>query len=351
MSTPAPPSRSRSDALTEMDVWGTADKLLAEGRTPTNRAVLHTLGRGSMGTVADHMRAWRHRQEAAAPAAPLLSDKVTLRIGEAIAEQVAAGRAELEALLAQGDETTQDLIEENGRLAGEIDTLTARVGELEQALSACEARTEVAEAAGTAADTAMAREREASETARIAAAQAQLKAETLEQSVTAGRDERSTLAARLDKAEQRVADAEREAAVASERADGLARARDALDATRESLVRDLEAAREQATAYLDERTALAERTASLDAQIKALEAARDVQSDARSSAEAAAAEADRERRSLAERAAALEAQAKGLEATLAAQSQARDQAESTAARERERADQLLADLRTTRSAS
>ncbi|MEF3194003.1 MAG: DNA-binding protein, partial [Halothiobacillaceae bacterium] len=121
---------ARDATITLDDVAAAAEAITAEGARPTLRGVRERLGRGSLGTVQKLLAQWQaQRQRAAEVSAINLPMSVQNAIMAFVGEQVAAGKADLEAQLAEARQAVADLAAENERRAAEIE-------ELERALDA-----------------------------------------------------------------------------------------------------------------------------------------------------------------------------------------------------------------------
>lgn len=102
-------------------VAAVAEKIAAEGGTPTLRGIRERLGVGSLGTIQAHLKAWKDgRAPATTPADVRLPEGLQAALLTEIDRQVRQGKAGLEANLAEVRRERDELAEENARLEGVI---------------------------------------------------------------------------------------------------------------------------------------------------------------------------------------------------------------------------------------
>ncbi|MBB2777966.1 UNVERIFIED_ORG: chromosome segregation ATPase [Comamonas terrigena] len=109
--------------LTQDIVYAAANKLVAQGKRPSNRAVLHEIGFGSMTTLAQLMNDWRNNAPAiVATAQPLPAG--LLRELESLQRNIEKTvRTECAADLEDAQDSEQLLIQENEQLLGQVTAL------------------------------------------------------------------------------------------------------------------------------------------------------------------------------------------------------------------------------------
>lgn len=139
----------RRGSITEEQVFEAADALVAQGKEVTPTALLGSLGSGSFTTIYKHLSAWESsRATAVTDRAAVIPDTVlsafgaawraasaeagkeVLAVKEQAAENVAAAKAQFQEAL----ETIERLEAESEADASRIESLTARIAELEKTL-------------------------------------------------------------------------------------------------------------------------------------------------------------------------------------------------------------------------
>lgn len=139
----------RRGSISEEQVFEAADALVAQGKEVTPTALLGSLGSGSFTTIYKHLSAWEaSRATAVTDRAAVIPDTVlsafgaawraasaeagkeVLAVKEQAAEDVAAAKAQFQEAL----ETIERLEAESETDASRIDSLLAKIAELEKAL-------------------------------------------------------------------------------------------------------------------------------------------------------------------------------------------------------------------------
>jgi hypothetical protein len=113
----------RTPTITQEQVFAIADRLHADGKPVTLRAIRAAHGSGSLGTIQPALKLWQSRQLQGAEQKVELSPLLLRALQENISQTVAGARAELEAKLVASEEEAADLAHENERLTGDLDTL------------------------------------------------------------------------------------------------------------------------------------------------------------------------------------------------------------------------------------
>ena len=206
----------REATITPNQVHAAADAILAEGSTPTLRAVRERLGAGSMGTVSKHLQQWKAGQERQAATELALPPALQRAVLDFMATELAAARAPLESELAEQQQTSADLAAENERQVTMIDRQAADMDVLAADKAAAEGKAGQLAADLAGAKDEAARERHAAEHARTELAKAMLRLEAMP------RMEADLTAIRAELLQERKAriDAEQQAAVrAAQKAD------------------------------------------------------------------------------------------------------------------------------------
>jgi chromosome segregation ATPase len=139
----------RRGSISEDQVFEAADALVAQGKEVTPTALLGSLGSGSFTTIYKHLSAWEASRATAVTdraavipetvlsafgaawrAASAEAGKEVLAVKEQAAEDVAAAKAQFQEAL----ETIERLEGESEADASRIDSLSAKIAELEKAL-------------------------------------------------------------------------------------------------------------------------------------------------------------------------------------------------------------------------
>lgn len=204
--------------VTQEIVFAAANKLVAQGKRPSNRAVLHEIGFGSMTTLAQLMNDWRNNAPAiVATAQPLPTG--LLRELESLQRNIEKTvRTECAADLEDARDSEQLLIQENEQLIGQV---AAMQGELQAAREA--ATTAQAQLAQLQTDHAALKSELVSERSNLAELRIELTKALLRIDETMPRlvQELGECREQLTIAHQARADAELKAAVSVERVAGL----------------------------------------------------------------------------------------------------------------------------------
>lgn len=199
-------------------VYAAANKLVAQGKRPSNRAVLHEIGFGSMTTLAQLMNDWRSNAPAIVATAQPLPVGLLRELESLQRNTEKAIRAECAADLEDAQGSEQLLIQENEQLLGQV---AAMQGELQAAREA--ATTAQAQLAQLQTDHAALKSELVSERSNLAELRIELTKASLRIDETIPRlvQELGECREQLNIAHQARADAELKAAVAQERVSGL----------------------------------------------------------------------------------------------------------------------------------
>lgn len=113
--------------VTKEIVFAAANKLLAEGMRPSQRAILNEIGFGSMATISPLLREWRNNaRDIAATSQPLPAG--LLRELESLQHNIEKNvREECAADLANAHDSEQLLIRENEQLIGQVAAMQAEL--------------------------------------------------------------------------------------------------------------------------------------------------------------------------------------------------------------------------------
>ena len=265
-------------AITTPDIHAAADKIAAQGTTPTLAAVRSALGGGSFTTISEAMKEWKASQQASAtpirePAPAAIADRMAVAASEtwAIALEMANDRmrSEREALdLARGEmeKAQAEAAELADQLAADLEGAQATIEQQRQTLASAETQAGQQAAKSAALVQQLAQQTDAAHSAAAALAEARARIEQLSGMFEQERTERvaaqnrasaaeqsaAVLAARLEGAElaseqaqARAVEAEKLAS-AARRAEQSARiAEQAVQSRLEGAARELEASREQ----------------------------------------------------------------------------------------------------------
>lgn len=265
-------------AITTPDIHAAADKIAAQGTTPTLAAVRSALGGGSFTTISEAMKEWKASQQASAtpirePAPAAIADRMAVAASEtwAIALEMANDRmrSEREALdLARGEmeKAQAEAAELADQLAADLEGAQATIEQQRQTLASAETQAGQQAAKSAALVQQLAQQTDAAHSAAAALAEARARIEQLSGMFDQERTERvaaqnrasaaeqsaAVLAARLEGAElaseqaqARAVEAEKLAS-AARRAEQSARiAEQAVQSRLEGAARELEASREQ----------------------------------------------------------------------------------------------------------
>ncbi|MBD9400988.1 DNA-binding protein [Comamonas sp. CMM02] len=200
-------------------VFSAADKLVAEGKQPSQNAILYAIGGGSISTIAPFLKEWRSNAATvkAASAKPLPAG--LLRELELLQRQAEdAVRKACDTELLDASDMEQQLIQENGQLQSQVTALLAQLQEAREGATAAQAQLTHFQAEHAALKKELCDERASTAELRIELAKANWRLEEnvprLEQELIACRDQLGT-------ALQAHANAELKAAVSLERVNGL----------------------------------------------------------------------------------------------------------------------------------
>ena len=171
---------ARQATITQEHVNAICDRLRAANITPSPRKILDVHGSGSLSTITPLFKKWDAGQVVAADAGKVtLPAALTNMMVDVIGQQLAAGKAELEAKLAESEQNNVDLAREGERQLAEIDALTDQVELEQQELATVRGRLEQVDADLTTARDEAKREREGAEKARTDLAKAELRLEAM----------------------------------------------------------------------------------------------------------------------------------------------------------------------------
>ena len=265
-------------AITTPDIHAAADKIAAQGTTPTLAAVRSALGGGSFTTISEAMKEWKASQQASAtpirePAPAAIADRMAVAASEtwAIALEMANDRmrSEREALdLARGEmeKAQAEAAELADQLAADLEGAQATIEQQRQTLASAETQAGQQAAKSAALVQQLAQQTDAAHSAAAALAEARARIEQLSGMFDQERTERvaaqnrasaaeqsaAVLAARLEGAElaseqaqARAVEAEKLASAARQAEQSARIAEQAVQSRLEGAARELEASREQ----------------------------------------------------------------------------------------------------------
>lgn len=113
--------------ITYSQVSAVADKMVAEGETPSIRSVRLCLGTGSTSTIQKHLKAWNNSLPQPSAMALTLSQSLTSAIISEIARSAAEGRANAEQNLVHAEADINELSMAVELLENERDELTQKL--------------------------------------------------------------------------------------------------------------------------------------------------------------------------------------------------------------------------------
>ena len=265
-------------AITTPDIHAAADKIAAQGTTPTLAAVRSALGGGSFTTISEAMKEWKASQQASAtpirePAPAAIADRMAAAASETWAAALEMAndrmRSEREALdVARGEmeKAQAEAAELADQLAADLEGAQATIEQQRQTLASAETQAGQQAAKSAALVQQLAQQTDAAHSAAAALAEARARIEQLSGMFDQERTERvaaqnrasaaeqsaAVLAARLEGAELASEQAQARAveteklASAARRAEQSARiAEQAVQSRLEGAARELEASREQ----------------------------------------------------------------------------------------------------------
>lgn len=122
----------REGSITQDEVNAAADRLLLlTGKKPTARAVREYLGdRGSMATVQKYLKAWVSKNFPPPQSAVALPQSLHTALADFISQEIAAGKAALEADLKLVQQENEGLMNESDRQVAEIDSQLLQIESL-----------------------------------------------------------------------------------------------------------------------------------------------------------------------------------------------------------------------------
>lgn len=204
--------------LTQDIVYAAANKLVAQGKRPSNRAVLHEIGFGSMTTLAQLMNDWRNNAPAiVATAQPLPAG--LLRELESLQRNIEKTvRTECVADLEDARDSEQLLIQENEQLIGQVAAMQVELQAAREAATTAQAQLAQLQTDHAALKVELGSERSTMAGLRIELTKASLR---LDETLPRLLQELAECREQLTITRQAQADAELKAAVAQERATGL----------------------------------------------------------------------------------------------------------------------------------
>lgn len=223
-------------AITTPDIHAAADKIAAQGTTPTLAAVRSALGGGSFTTISEAMKEWKASQQASAtpirePAPAAIADRMAVAASEtwAIALEMANDRmrSEREALdLARGEmeKAQAEAAELADQLAADLEGAQATIEQQRQTLASAETQAGQQAAKSAALVQQLAQQTDAAHSAAAALAEARARIEQLSGMFDQERTERIAGHAqeRTERvaAQNRASAAEQSAAVLAARLEG-----------------------------------------------------------------------------------------------------------------------------------
>ena len=315
-------------AITTPDIHAAADKIAAQGTTPTLAAVRSALGGGSFTTISEAMKEWKASQQASAtpirePAPAAIADRMAVAASEtwAIALEMANDRmrSEREALdLARGEmeKAQAEAAELADQLAADLEAAQSTIEQQRQVMKTAETHAGQRAAESAALAQKLAQQTDAAHTAAAALTEARARVEQISGMLNQERIERAAaekqasaadqlaavLAARLEGAERaseqaqaRAVEAEKQASAADQLAAVLAaRLEGAERASEQAQARAVEAEKQASAARQAEHNArIAEQAAQarLESAARELEAGRKQVSEARAAAKKSGEEA------------------------------------------------------------
>ena len=214
-------------AINTQDIHAAADRLVAEGQSPTLAAVRAALGGGSFTTISEAMKTWKAAQQiAAAPMREAAPVAVTARVGELASEiwavalgmandRLASERESLQATRHEMEQAQAEAAELADQMAAEIEQQKAQMAKDSDALKMAELQTQQQAWDNETMAAKLAAAEEAAHTAQAALAEAQKRGDELASLLDQERSIRST-------AEQAKAAAELQVAVQEANLDALA---------------------------------------------------------------------------------------------------------------------------------
>jgi phage shock protein A len=171
---------AREASITQEQVSAAADKLVASGVKPTNRAVLEALGSGSMATIVSYMQVWKQGQERRSEGIDdTIDPSVAGSISNMVARRVQEATAEANARLVELQSDLAQVIAENERQTAELEDQAVDLIKLRSQVQAQSGQIEQLLADATLAREQIAAETKSREAAQISLAKAELRIESL----------------------------------------------------------------------------------------------------------------------------------------------------------------------------
>ena len=265
-------------AITTPDIHAAADKIAAQGTTPTLAAVRSALGGGSFTTISEAMKEWKASQQASAtpirePAPAAIADRMAAAASETWAAALEMAndrmRSEREALdVARGEmeKAQAEAAELADQLAADLEAAQSTIEQQRQVMKTAETHAGQRAAESAALAQKLAQQTDAAHTAAAALTEARARVEQISGMLNQERIERAAaekqasaadqlaavLAARLEGAERaseqaqaRAVAAEKQASAADQAEHNARIAEQAAQARLESAARELEAGRKQ----------------------------------------------------------------------------------------------------------
>ncbi len=171
---------ARESTITFEQVAVAADTIKAQGGKPNSRAVREVLGSGSMATVLKFLQQWQSGQVRQSASIDDALDPLVIRaISNQITTRVQEATADTTARLADLQAEANIIINENERLASELEAQAAELVVLQGKYAELAGRAQQLESEAARHLTDLSNERQATEAARIALAKAELRLEAV----------------------------------------------------------------------------------------------------------------------------------------------------------------------------
>lgn len=199
-------------------VYAAANKLVAQGKRPSNRAVLHEIGFGSMTTLAQLMNDWRSNAPAIVATAQPLPVGLLHELESLQRNIEKTVRTECAADLEDARDSEQLLIQENEQLIGQVAAIQAEVQAAREAATTAQAQLAQLQTDHAALKSELVSERSNLAELRIELTKASLR---IDETIPRLVQELGECREQLTIAHQARADAELKAAVSVERVAGL----------------------------------------------------------------------------------------------------------------------------------
>ncbi len=171
---------AREATITFEQVSAAAETIKAQGGKPSSRSVREMLGTGSMATILKHFQQWQGGHSRQGQAFDEALDPIIAKtISTHIADKVHSSTMSLTTQIAEQQTEMDSLITENERQAAEIESITAAFNALQDRHNQQSGVVQQLEAEATRFATELMAERQATETARIQLAKAELRLEAV----------------------------------------------------------------------------------------------------------------------------------------------------------------------------